>query len=100
MKMDVTQPTGLYLFLYHGRDDPDMEMEGWGYEGPVIGPLENVTITYLDNVELRCTDAVARKFFPDEVGGLIFLKHEEGCIEYNGSYYGDFTVYHHTQGES
>jgi hypothetical protein len=36
----------LYLHLYHGRKDPDENLEDWGSEGPVIGPLAYVHTTY------------------------------------------------------
>ncbi len=30
---------GLYLGLFHGRDDPNEQMRDWGFNGPTIGPL-------------------------------------------------------------
>ena len=29
----------MYLRLYHGRVDPDQEMDDWGFDGPTFGPL-------------------------------------------------------------
>ena len=29
---------GLYLALFHGRDDRNAQMEDWGFNGPLLGP--------------------------------------------------------------
>ena len=34
-----TRP-GMYLGLFHGRDKPREAMNDWGFNGPLIGPLE------------------------------------------------------------
>jgi hypothetical protein len=31
-------PGKLYLRLYHGRTDPEQQMEDWGFTGPTFGP--------------------------------------------------------------
>jgi hypothetical protein len=41
------QPGKLYLRLYHGRATPDEQMEDWGSDGPVIGPLASIHVTYM-----------------------------------------------------
>jgi hypothetical protein len=35
----------LYLELYHGRDNVNDDMDDWGFDGPIIGPLELMTFT-------------------------------------------------------
>ncbi len=30
--------TNLYLRLYHGRKDPQEDLEDWGSAGPIFGP--------------------------------------------------------------
>jgi hypothetical protein len=42
----------IYLKLMHGRDDPEQQMDDWGFDGPVLGPLEAVHFTYTTHV--RC----------------------------------------------
>ena len=37
---------GLYLGLFHGRHEPREEMEDWGFDGPMIGPLKWFHTTY------------------------------------------------------
>ena len=32
-------PAKMYLRLYHGRTDPNQQMDDWGFGGPIIGPL-------------------------------------------------------------
>lgn len=32
-----------YLHLFHGRKDPNQQMDDWGEDGPYIGPLHAVT---------------------------------------------------------
>ena len=33
--------SGVYLHLFHGRNDVAEEMEGWGFDGPTLGPEGN-----------------------------------------------------------
>ena len=42
---------GLYLGLFHGREDPRQRMDDWGFNGPMIGPLQWFHTTY--NCTLR-----------------------------------------------
>lgn len=36
----------VYLYLFHGRDRFDQDMDAWGRECPAIGPLSYVHTTY------------------------------------------------------
>ncbi len=36
----------MFLRLYHGRTDPDQEMDDWGFVGPAFGPLSCYVHTY------------------------------------------------------
>jgi hypothetical protein len=36
----------MYLGLFHGRDSPREAMNSWGFDGPALGPLKHVHITY------------------------------------------------------
>lgn len=96
----------IYLHLYHGRDDPAEDMDDWGFEGPVLGPFAYVHTTYMCDVKFACTPDVFRKFWPDQAkrwddmgvsnmnGPLVDynFKIREDLIEYDGKYYGDWSV--------
>ena len=43
---------GVYIELFHGRNDPDQEMEDWGVPGPVFGPFRFAHTTYSDHIKL------------------------------------------------
>jgi hypothetical protein len=42
----------LYIRLFHGRTDPDQDMDDWGSDGPVFGPYEFAHTTYAWDYEL------------------------------------------------
>ena len=77
---------GLYLHLFHGRSNPDDKLEAWGTVGPHIGPLHCVRTTYADTVFIQTSDGV-------EVLGEL----HRDLFPFNGTYYGDWTVYVHGQ---
>ena len=99
----------VYLHLFHGRNSVDEDMDDWGFDGPVIGPLDYVHVTYMCDVKAACSYAVALEFFPREAA--THLKYAdindrepedhkidlhwqvvEGLLEYRGQYFGDFSV--------
>ena len=36
----------MYLRLFHGRTDPQQDMDDWGSDGPVLGPYKFAHRTY------------------------------------------------------
>jgi hypothetical protein len=36
----------LYIRLFHGRVDPEQDMDDWGSDGPIFGPYHFVHTTY------------------------------------------------------
>ena len=42
----------LYIRLFHGRTDPDQDMDDWGFDGPVLGPYQFAHTTYTCHYEL------------------------------------------------
>lgn len=42
---DANIPGQVFVHLLHGRDDPDEEMQDWGYTGPILGPFEYIHVT-------------------------------------------------------
>ncbi|RBB37555.1 hypothetical protein DPV79_21415 [Burkholderia reimsis] len=101
---------GLYLGLFHGRGAIDDILDDWGFDGPVIGPLEFVHTTYAADVKLRFADGqIAGRYFPD-TGFVTNLSTAERtrCAEaslaiaddllvFDGRYFGDWTVFHIAQ---
>ena len=76
-------PGSLYLRLYHGRNHPDQEMHGWGFNGPVFGPLTAMVMTYLTTVRLYGPNA------PDE----LWLTTHGDMVVWHGDYFGDFELF-------
>ncbi len=72
----------LYLTLFHGRDSLTEPLDDWGYDGPTLGPLEYVHTTYGVTVHVRLASG-------DELDLCVV----GGCIEYEGKYYGDWSVF-------
>lgn len=105
----MTNP-GVYLHLFHGRDAVDQDMEDWGFDGPTIGPLRYVHLTYLSDPKIAADEEVIRRFFPDYAAeyDAFALKHSNSncpfweehtmetsndLIKYAGKFYGDFSVF-------
>lgn len=106
-------PAALYLHLYHGRKHPEENIEDWGSEGPTIGPLAFVQATYLSDVKFAAAPEVMDRFFPaviaewrkrgfcNAAGPLCHWQFTivDDLIEYDGVYYGDWTVFQATPSE-
>lgn len=82
--VDQLKP-GVYLGLFHGRKTPDEQLDGWGENGPVIGPLAYVHTTYLTHI----------RFCPVGEDDPTDLNIIEDMVEFDGMYYGDWTVFFH-----
>jgi hypothetical protein len=103
----------LYLHLYHGRADPADNLEDWGSDGPVIGPLAFVHTTYMCDVKFAAAPDVMDRFFPavmaewrergfSNVHGPLCDWHftiVDDLIEYDGVFYGDWSVFVSDSGE-
>jgi hypothetical protein len=72
----------LYLQLYHGRTDPEQQMDDWGFTGPTFGPLSCVVQTYFTTVRLH-----------GEPYQELWLEQCDDMIVWNGSYYGDMSIF-------
>jgi hypothetical protein len=71
----------VFLKLLHGRDDPDQDMQDWGFDGPTLGPFVAVHVTYRDHIRCLAADH-------DEVE----LGFTDDLLTYQGKYYGDFEI--------
>lgn len=90
----------MYLRLFHGRDSLDQEMEDWGFNGPVIGPLRFCHTAYFSTICIRfMKEEDKRKFFgvdPQASRGFdceVFLDIEGDCIKYQDKFYGDWSCF-------
>ncbi len=81
-------PSGTYLALFHGRFDPRQNMDSWGFDGPVIGPVKWVHTTY--GTEMKVC-------LKEEEDFSVLIPIVEGCASFDGKYYGDWEVYQHHQ---
>lgn len=79
---------GMYLSLFHGRKDPKQEMDDWGEDGPMFGPLLSVGITYNSTICLMTPDGdLTGPLCPGDV-----LCFKGDMLYYDGMYYGDWSV--------
>lgn len=72
----------LYIRLFHGRTDPNQDMDEWGSDGPVFGPYEFVHTTYTTIVRLGKPDSNCDELFMTD-----------DMLYYDGIYYGDWSVF-------
>ena len=89
----------VYLHLFHGRDDPNQDMDDWGSDGPVLGPFRYVHITYLGHIKFSMETEAFKAAFPDATRIYPYegwvdgeLDTYEDMILYQGKYYGDFSI--------
>jgi len=71
----------LYVRLFHGRTDPNQDMDKWGSHGPVFGPYEFIHSAYAFSLELGNHDTCDELFYHD------------GMVYYDGIYYGNWCVF-------
>ena len=72
----------ILMELYHGRKDPDQDMEDWGTIGPVL-LVDGVTVTYGSNLRIKFTGQEDWEFLHEFMHDDMFY--------YDGVYYGDFS---------
>ena len=89
---------GLYLALFHGFADEEerASCDGWGGKGPIIGPLEYCQTTYATHIKFKfVNDEDSKKYgLPKEVCTEVGIN-KDGCVEFDGLQYGDYTVFYH-----
>lgn len=73
----------LYMRLYHGRNDPNENLDAWGFHGPVFGPLSDVVLTYLNTIRIYGLDSY------DE----LWIQTHDDMVVWEGKYFGDFEIF-------
>ena len=72
----------LYLKLFHGRKDPDQDMDDWGSDGPIFGPYHFIHTVYNSHLFLGKHRRESHELW---LHGDV--------IKYDGVYYGDGSVF-------
>lgn len=58
---------GMYLGLLYGRDQPQQQMNDWGFNGLMIGPLQWVHTTSASTIRVAFESAAdGQRYFGDE----------------------------------
>jgi len=87
---------GTYLGLFHGRATKEENLDDWGTNGPIIGPLEYCHTTYGDITRFRLRDDVDREAHAALLGDSDLEQDfclEDGMLKIGGVFYGDWTVF-------
>ena len=84
---------GMYLGLFHGRERPDAVMDGWGFDGPVMGPLEFFHTTYANTIHLKFESVDDAKLITGKSELYLDLQLVDDLLCFDGNFYGDWTVY-------
>lgn len=88
------QKPGLYLGLFHGRHHPRQAMNGWGFDGPTIGPLRWCHTTYAFDIKIEFeNDADALEYF-GAAQSQFEMTVDGDLLVFGGKYFGDWTVYY------
>ncbi|SRR5216684_3599769 len=76
----------VYLELFHGRKSVTQQLDDWGSEGPILGPLAYVHTTYAADIKIETATGS---------DGVLYLCGDErtDLLHYDGFYYGDWTVF-------
>ena len=74
----------VYLQLWHGRSDPNVELEDWGEAGPIFGPLQYVHTTYGYHVKFQYAEG--------DKDRQCDLLAPNNMLYYDGMWYGDWGV--------
>jgi hypothetical protein len=76
----------VFLELFHGRKSVNEDLQDWGEQGPILGPLKYVHTTYGADLKLQTVDGVE--------GNLDVVGHElPDLVFYDGMFYGDWSVF-------
>lgn len=87
---NVAKRPPVYLHMFHGRDNKESDIDGWGFNGPTIGPLDWVHMTYMCHLRGQFQDGhEAKKFGLDQE---FDFRINEDCLEFDGKLYGDWSI--------
>lgn len=72
----------IYMRLFHGRTNPEQDMDDWGTDGPIFGPYEFAHTTYAWDIKLGKADGTCDELFV-----------HDDMVYYDGVYYGDWSIF-------
>ena len=81
----------MYLHLFHGRTSPEQNLEDWSTDGPWIGPLKALRITYAHTIKLvfcHAKDAIKFGLPVDQP----WLHVREQMLVHGSVYYGEWEI--------
>jgi len=84
---------GMYLGLFHGRKKVNEVMQEWGFDGPCLGPLNYFHTTYASTIQIEFENPVDAHRFTGSYTLQCELQLNGDMLIYDGSYFGDWTVY-------
>lgn len=84
---------GMYLGLFHGRERPEAVMHDWGFDGPVMGPLEFFHTTYANTIHLKFENVDDAELITGKSEAYLELELMDDLLCFDGKFYGDWTVY-------
>jgi hypothetical protein len=87
------QKPGMYLGLFHGRDTPHEAMNGWGFDGPALGPLKHVHTTYACSMNVEFSSLSDAYMLTGSNDTFLELQLDGDLLCFDGKLYGDWTVY-------
>jgi hypothetical protein len=89
---------GLYLGLFHGyKNEKEREKaDGWGANGPMIGPLRYIHTTYGYDLKIQFNDEEDSKKYGLKEQDHILVNSND-CIKFENMEYGDWTVFNVTK---
>jgi len=76
----------LFIKLFHGREDPEVDMDDWGLGPHYLGPFGYVHSTYASDLKMEYYDRSA------ELTLDVCLYYYKDMLYYDGIFYGDFSV--------
>lgn len=84
---------GLYLALFHGRDDRREEMQKFGFAGPLLGPLRYCHTTYLYDIKIEFETVEDARLCCGSADKNVILSVVDDMIHFENAYYGDWSVF-------
>jgi hypothetical protein len=90
---DKPKKSGMYLGLLHGRDNPNETMDGWGFDGPSLGPLSWVHTTYAATVRIHFLECADAKPYFGIADDEFELPLKDDLLVFDNQYFGDWTAY-------
>lgn len=88
---------GLYIGLFHGRKDPDEQLDDWGCNGPIIGPLKYIHTTYLSHIKLEFIREADSRLYGFNTNEMKELTINDEMVLFQDVWYGDWTTYYYEE---